>query len=73
MAHSVAISVEHAQPFHALYPVDTRPVQPRHERVIDGGVRPAPCGQRPHTPLRARRVSHTPPRHRSLCSRAVPD
>jgi carbonic anhydrase len=38
MAYPIAISAEHVQSFHALYPINARPVQPLHDRAISGGV-----------------------------------
>lgn len=38
MAFPISILPEHVQAFHALYPANARPVQPLHDRVIDGGV-----------------------------------
>jgi carbonic anhydrase len=38
MANPIAISPEHVQAFHALYPLNARPVQPLHDRAISGGV-----------------------------------
>ena len=38
MASPIAISAEHVQAFHALYPLNARPVQPLHDRAISGGV-----------------------------------
>jgi carbonic anhydrase len=37
IAEPIHISVEHLDAFHALYPVNARPVQPLNERPIDGG------------------------------------
>lgn len=37
IAEPIHISVEHLDAFHALYPVNARPVQPLNERLIDGG------------------------------------
>lgn len=37
MAQPLLILPEHVQAFHALYPTNARPVQPLHDRAIDGG------------------------------------